>query len=408
MTVRPARPQALTVRTAASLVLASLFLVGLVAGCSRTNLPLAEAEERLDEPPRPAAAIVEISVGTEHACAARADGSVLCWGRNDQGQLGDGTREDRLLPTFVSGLTDVVRVAPGKLHSCALLRSGHMRCWGNRSLGQLGEGGELVGSTVGVATSPVSVVDVQSAVGLAVGDASSCFVAADGNAFCFGSNDFGELGDGRRERSSFPKYVQDLAGATSIAVGATHACARVSDGTARCWGSNENLQLGARPTHSCGGFECARRAQQVIGLANAVSIAASQHQSCAVLTDRTITCWGNTLEGLEIRPTPVRGISDVEEIALGRTHLCARLGDGSVVCVGDGRYGQLGVEVDETEVPLRVPGLSDVVRIAAGGDTTCALTGDGAAWCFGRNDKGQVGDGSVIDRAGPVRILRVP
>jgi hypothetical protein len=81
-----------------------------------------------------------IALGGSHSCTLPTDGKVKCWGRNNHGQLGDGTTTDRTTPTEVSGITNATSIAPGGSHTCALLTDGKMKCWGSNACGQLGDG----------------------------------------------------------------------------------------------------------------------------------------------------------------------------------------------------------------------------------------------------------------------------
>ena len=84
--------------------------------------------------------VVAVTAGAHHSCAVTASGRLYCWGRNEEGQLGDGTTTERHVPTLVEGLSGVREVALGDLHTCALLGSGAVRCFGSNSNGQLGDG----------------------------------------------------------------------------------------------------------------------------------------------------------------------------------------------------------------------------------------------------------------------------
>jgi alpha-tubulin suppressor-like RCC1 family protein len=181
-----------------------------------------------------------IAAGFAHTCAGLADGTLRCWGWNNQGQLGDGTTTDSFVPVTVTGMSTATTVALGGRHSCARLADGTLRCWGDNEYGRLGNG------TTTDSFVPVTVTGISTANALAPGSNHTCTALADGTLRCWGRNSLGALGDGTTTDSSTPVTVLEISTATSIAPGGSghHACARLADGTLRCWGYNPWGQLG--------------------------------------------------------------------------------------------------------------------------------------------------------------------
>ena len=137
------------------------------------------------------AGAITLSAFSQHACAVRSDGLLLCWGSNAQGQLGDGTTTNRAIPATVDGLSDVSAVGTGVSHTCALAGAG-LFCWGSDAAGQLGDG-RSDGAPV---TAPVA-VPVPNARALAVGALHTCAVQApSGAVLCWGEASGGQLGTG--------------------------------------------------------------------------------------------------------------------------------------------------------------------------------------------------------------------
>jgi alpha-tubulin suppressor-like RCC1 family protein len=135
----------------------------------------------------------DLSKINSFACGLTGHGTVLCWGSNYTGQVGDGTREDRPHPTEVVGVTGAIDLELGNVHACALTRSGRVWCWGRNEFGNLGDG------TMGpsnVRPQPALVPGIDDAVGLALGDAHSCARRRQGEIACWGVNNYGQLGDG--------------------------------------------------------------------------------------------------------------------------------------------------------------------------------------------------------------------
>ncbi len=198
----------------------------------------------------------EIAAGIAHTCAVLADGSVRCWGGNRLGQLGDGTLTGRTTPVAVPGITTAIAIAAAGNHTCALLADGTIRCWGSNYAGQLGDGTlthqvcPADQDTADCSPRPVTVRRITTATAIAVGVLHGCAVLTGDTLRCWGSNASGQLGDGTRTDRPAPVAVLGLATATAIAAGddefngAGHSCAILADETVRCWGSNEFGQLG--------------------------------------------------------------------------------------------------------------------------------------------------------------------
>lgn len=180
-------------------------------------------------------AVAQIAAGTSHTCGVAPDGGVRCWGRNETGQLGDGTQVLRRTPVAVAGLTGVVAVALGSVHSCALTVSGAVKCWGGNSVGQLGDG------TITPRATPVDVAGLSTGVvAIAAGSDHSCAILADGRVMCWGQMGLAGATD------LLPREVPGVAGAIVVSAGYAHSCALLDTGRVRCWGDNSNDQLGMR------------------------------------------------------------------------------------------------------------------------------------------------------------------
>ncbi len=210
--------------------------------------------------------VATMGAGLSHTCAVKSDGSLYCWGSNGAGQIGVGTvTGTELLPLRVKGpggvgfFTGAVQVDGGQQHTCAAKDDGTVWCWGKNDKGQLGNG------TVVDATTPVQVLGeggsgaLTGVVAVGTGQQHSCAVTAAGAAYCWGSNNKGELGDGTSGGSSFtpvrvlgPGGSGFLTAAKAVFEGygsENHSCAGLDNGQVWCWGLNGSAQLGDGTTN---------------------------------------------------------------------------------------------------------------------------------------------------------------
>jgi alpha-tubulin suppressor-like RCC1 family protein len=194
---------------------------------------------------------VAISAGGSHTCAILDDGSVSCWGKNYNGQIGDGTGDDRFTPTQTSSLGDnrtAVAISAGGSHTCAILDDGSVSCWGKNNYGQIGDGTNGSDDHRHTPTQTSSLGDNRTAVAISAGGSHTCAILDDGSVSCWGINFKGQLGDGSTNPSedrNTPTQTANLGGiAVVIAAGGDHTCAILEDDSANCWGYNYFGQLG--------------------------------------------------------------------------------------------------------------------------------------------------------------------
>jgi len=352
------------------------------------------------------ATVTRMALGSYHTCVSLTGSNpIKCWGRADYGQTGDGAASPPLtrpLPTDVLGLTssDVVELAAGLNHTCARLTTGGMKCWGWNALGQLGD------STYTGRTAPVNVLDLtESVVSMAAGDQHTCATTASGKAECWGDNRHGQLGDNQTEDyRTAPGDVSGIDAAVHVAAGADQTCSVSRLGQLTCWGYNPFGQIGDGKAGS------SASPVSVAGLgSNVVQITVGASHACALLSDKTIKCWGWGVLGAlgdgkahsVMTPVPVTGFGGLSTVAItaGRLHSCARalsveLGVILLYCWGSNDFGQLG---DGGNTARLIPTL-----ISTGGSTmstwgfhTCVSLYSGGMLCWGRNAEGQIGIGTI-------------
>jgi alpha-tubulin suppressor-like RCC1 family protein len=239
-----------------------------------------------------------IAASGEHTCVILSDGSVACWGRGLEGELGNGTTYGSTTPVAVSGLTQVVALAAGGRSTCALRSDGKVLCWGLA----VPNSPSVDINDIPYASSPVEVPNLADVASIAQGWGHTCVVLGNGTVQCWGSNYYGELGNGSTTFSSTPVVVSGTGNAVKVATGNGHTCALLSDGSVACWGRNYFHQLGTNTTDTCQDSDgrnspCSRVPLPVPGIAGAVSVAAGGNHTCALLSSGAVYCWGANTQG---------------------------------------------------------------------------------------------------------------
>lgn len=292
---------------------------------------------------------VAVTAGSAHTCALDAGGQAQCWGANDRGQLGAGSRTDQPRPTPVRSDLRFSALTAGESHTCGLAGGGVPLCWGQNLSGQLGDG------TRNDQTVPRTVGGGLTFSAIAAGWNHTCGLTANGNAFCWGLNSKGQLGDASTLDRLEPVLVQSAV--STIVAGSEHTCG-ISQGSVLCWGGNDWGQLGDDTNVSRG------QPREVVGLPGPPThLAAGAVHSCALVQGGQAYCWGQNYSG--------------------------QIGDGTTQ-----NHGRA----------MPVAGGHRFVEIHAGGAQTCARTADGAEYCWGLNQSGQLGDGTRVNRSTPTRV----
>ena len=295
-----------------------------------------------------------VAAGNGYTCGLTAANAAFCWGDNGSGngygygELGDGTTTSRTAPVAVQGAT-FGSVVAGEYHSCALTPGGTAYCWGSDTYGQLGDG-----TPTAERSAPVAVQVLLYFSSITVGDRHSCAVTAAGAAYCWGFNGLGELGDGTTTDRSTPVAVQGGIAFTSLAAGFGYACGMTAAGVAYCWGDNSNGELGdgtttahATPAPVAGGLKFA-------------SLVAREGGACGLIVGGAAYCWGRNPDGelgdgtttQRLTPTAVAGSLTFASLTAGDFHACGLTTGGTAYCWGDNTYGELG---DRTTVNRSVP-----------------------------------------------------
>jgi alpha-tubulin suppressor-like RCC1 family protein len=340
-----------------------------------------------------------ISVGDAFGCAVLEDQTAHCWGFNAVGTLGDGGTDDASAPVPV-GLPSGVKVAAvttGVNSACAVLVDGGAYCWGRDADGELGNG--LTDSSGGTPVPVTLPVGLRATAISSGGLDFACAAGDDGRAYCWGRNTLGQIGNGAPLPGPDvvdPAQVVGLSAVTAISTGETHACAIVQIGDAYCWGDGGLGQLGQGAD---AGSSVPVKVNLPVGR-TAVAIATGNRFSCAVLDNGGASCWGRDAVGeLGDAGTNTNSNEPTQvKLPVGRTavsisshdaYTCAGLDDGSVLCwgaddqdrLGDGTGGPSNVQPDPSVVtPVLAAGtittrLADLSLEITGAPATIALGG---------------------------------
>lgn len=374
------------------------------------------------------ASVVAVAAGSLHSLALKSDGTVWSWGYNRYGQLGDGSTSDRFVPTQVKGpngngyLDNVIAIAAGTDHSLAIRSDGTVWSWGRNNRGQLGNG------TLDDSAYPVMVMNLTDVQSIAAGGAFSLALKRDGTVWSWGSNTYGSLGDNTDTHRSQPVQVLGpngqgyLTDIVAIAAGSHHSLALRNDGTVWAWGFNGQGQVGGGTTNRW--YPVQLRRNLTTPLSDIVGIAAGAYHSLAVTSDGALWSWGRNSDGQlgdgstqeQHNPVLVRDPSGVGTLsgvisAAGDNSSApvsfALLNDGTVLSWG---RGHLGDHTDRRSTPGPVLGpegngyLSDISALSVGQAHILALASDGTVWSWGQNTKGQLGDDTVNERVFPGKV----
>ncbi|MFZ1361236.1 MAG: fibronectin type III domain-containing protein [Candidatus Saccharimonadales bacterium] len=393
------------------------------------------------------AGVVSISAANSHAIAVNDAGSVVAWGYNNAGQLGDNSVNTRTLPVSVKGVTgepslgSVVAIDAGgdsssgtASHSLALRADGTVSAWGGNVSGQLGDG-TVVNKVVPIAVREKNLRSIfDDAVQVVAGSNTSAVLRQDGSVWAWGYNYSGQLGNGTTSNSGSPVQVVTtsdvyLTGIKQLAASGNNIIALDNDGTV--WSTGSYLGLGS------GDYSPSVRAVKVknatgsADLTNISSIAASRASDSsmsshyAVKDDGTVWAWGSNNNGQlgdgtttqRLRPIQVKdpsgtgNLTGVKQVTAGSNHTIAVKDDGTVWSWGYNGYGQLGDgTTTQRTLPVQVKdpsgtgNLTGVKQVTAGSYYTTAVKDDGTVWAWGNNNNGQLGDGTTAQRTLPVQV----
>ena len=371
-----------------------------------------------------------LSAGGEHACAIES-GAAYCWGENYNGELGDGNNTNSSVPVAVvtsgalAGKT-LTQITAGYEMTCALDSEGTAYCWGRDVEGELGNG-STTNSNIPVAVDAGGALAGQILTQITAGVFHVCAMDMAGAAYCWGSNYYGQLGDGSTTSSSVPVAVVTsgaLAGkaVTHVSAGYYDTCALDSAGAAYCWGYNGNGQLGHGTTTNSS-VPVAVVTSGALAGQTLTQLNASWYHTCAVDAAGAAFCWGDNSDGqlgdgsttsssvpVAVAVSGVLAGKTISNVTIGDYDTCAMDSAGLAYCWGDNTHGELG---DDATIDSSVPVAVDTAGVLAGKTLTqvtagiwhaCALDTTGSVYCWGRSVSGELGDDSNSASSVPVLV----
>jgi len=247
-------------------------------------------------------------------------------------------------------------------HTCGITSDGDAFCWGR------GEDGILGNDSVDSSPVPVPVSGEFKFASIEAGSATTCGITTEGDAYCWGASDFGNLlgqGPDDRDRKIVPGRVAGEFNfkPDSISVGLDHVCAITTADEAVCWGRGRYGKLGIGPGNGLGVLENLMTPREVKGDVAFASLAAGVFQTCGVSTDDKAYCWGRNGSGqlgdgsttMRVEPAAVSANVNFKELTVGSHHTCGVSADGEIYCWGDGSAGKLGTRSSENKLtPTKV------------------------------------------------------
>ena len=402
----------------------------------------------------PSFLLSRITVGKYQTCSNHSNGGVKCWGQGEEGRLGTGTIEDSVFPIDVvtndtgsaPSLTGAIHLTTESVSACLLTSSGGVKCWGSDNYGQLGNG-----STTDHKSYPTDVIESEGSpdalsgivqVSVSRNGASACALTSVGGVKCWGTDQYGQLGNG--VSLGFSDYPSDvvtsdaelnpplLSGAIQVSTGASHACALTSAGEVKCWGKGIDGELGNGKIEVLEqGYATDVVTSDAVGATpfrGATQITSGYFHSCVRTSMGGVKCWGlgnygqlgNGSTNSSSYPTDVltsanQPLRNIKEVASGWYISCALTSQRQVMCWGHGGNGKLG-DNDPNQLtkvhPVYVVSgdgdptpLTGVSEISGGWRHACGLMDSGVMNCWGHGLAVHLGDGSSVDRNYPAPVL---
>ena len=367
-----------------------------------------------------------------HSCAIALNGRAYCWGSGNSGKLGNGSTASSRVPVAVntSGVLagkTIKQISAGENHTCAIASDNRAYCWGSNKNGQLGNG-STADSNVPVAVNMSGALAGKTIKQMSVEFSTSCVVASDNRAYCWGSNKNGQLGNGSTADSRVPVAVNTsgvLVGKTikEVTTGGFHTCALDTSSKMYCWGLNSSGRLGGGLTSILSNVPVAVNMSGALAGKTIKQMSTGYSSTCAIASDNRAYCWGSGNNGqlgngstadsrvpVAVNMSGALAGKTIKQILAGGDHGCVVASDDKMYCWGLNNNGELGNNSSvNSSVPVAVntDGVlagKTIRQMSAGFSSTCAVDSEYNMYCWGYNDNGQLGNNSTNNSRVPARV----
>jgi alpha-tubulin suppressor-like RCC1 family protein len=350
-----------------------------------------------------------VSAGENFTCGIRHGGKLYCWGNDFYGQVGDGgTNEESITtPRRIGDFEDWASIAAGGFHACGVRKNGKLYCWGRDDNGQVGDAGPDAN-----VSAPKRIGDFEDWTSVGGGLGHTCGIRHGGKLYCWGRDNKGQVGDaGDNTNISSPKRIGDFEDWARVDGGNSHTCGVRENGKLYCWGDDTYGQLGT-PTLALAPY-------RIGDFQDWSSVSAGADTTCGIRHGGKLYCWGDNAFGqvgigepepghpIPV-PNRVGSFEDWATSSTGDSHNCGVRKNGKLYCWGYDGEGQVGDGFSDSFAyfPRRIGDFEDWAKISAGGSHSCGVRSNGKLYCWGDDTFGQIGDGGVSSdpHKSPTRI----
>ncbi len=374
---------------------------------------------------------VTLGINASYTCGISVTAQAYCWGKNDYGQLGNGSNSDAYVPTpvYTGGVLKnltIKAISAGGNITCVIASDDNAYCWGYNYYGSLGDG-QNTASNVPVAVTNSGALRNKTVKQIAVGIYGACVVASDNNAYCWGFGNGGRIGDNSGTSSYVPSPVYTggaLAGKTvkQVSLGEFGGCVVASDNNAYCWGATSSGSLGNGVASTTSNAPVAVTTTGALSGKTIKQLVTGFSDTCVIASDNKAYCWGFGSNGelgsgtassssvpIAVSVSGVLSGKTITGITHSGQHGCVITADNQMACWGGNGAGQLGTSsfITSSLVPVAVDtsgALSGktLASASAGRSTTCALSSSNQMYCWGWNADGNYGNGTNSGSRTPV------
>jgi alpha-tubulin suppressor-like RCC1 family protein len=327
----------------------------------------------------------DIALGQQFTCGITISNQRKCWGSNSQGAwFGNNgfASSDHSSPIVVESSTEFDRIFGGETHMCGITSGNQLKCWGSNSFGEVGDGKIIT------VKSPLSIDNGTNYQDLSLGEYYSCGINSYGRVKCWGRNLEGQLGRGESSILKTPTLSISENKFKKISIGSFYSCGIDINSKVLCWGMNSHGEVGY------GNYDMFSYPKQINDISSYYTVSANQSNTCGLTLGKTIKCWGfNGLNDMTfggsspastLLPLKIFENQFFKDLSTGDMHRCALNDNGQVFCWGDNSYGQIGnSNTNYQSSPVAIDTGTQYKRIKAGAYYSCGITTSDQLKCWG-------------------------